>query len=188
MKRIYIIIIFIVCVVVAFFVTKAILDKPVVEPNPPSEILPDDTTEIDPVVVPEPTPVPVVEKDIKQDETLKKENKGKDKGLVEEESDMNAKKEDTPKKHVNISLSEMKQLIENGTYVRDRRLSKKYKIEYVDISEDDALEGLQQNLTYVQQRVDFGDDDDNGWRGFEVVGLDYDEQGLVNCVKIKPIY
>lgn len=188
MKRIYIIIIFIVCVVVAFFVTRTILDKPVVKPNPQPEILPDDTTEIDPVVVPEPTPVPVVEKDIKQDETLEKKDKRKDKGLVEKESDMNAKKEDTPKKHVNISYLEMKQLIENGTYDKDRRLSKKYRIEYVDISDDDAIEGLQQNLEHVKDRVELGKDDDNGWRGFEVVGLDYDEQGLVNCVKIKPKY
>lgn len=184
MRTVYIIIIFIICVVAAFFITKAVLDKPV--DNPVKIEIKKDTDTIpvkDTVDVSESSTIP----DSKSIETLKIQEKEK---TIEKEKDNKESsiKEEVPQKHVNISCSEMKQLIVKGTYVRDRRISKKYRIEYVDVSDDDALEGLQQNLTYIQQRVEFGDDDDNGWRGFEVVGLDFDDQGLVNCIKIKPIY
>lgn len=88
-----------------------------------------------------------------------------------------------PQKHVNISPNEIKNLIKTGRYTSDRRISKNYSIEYVDVSDDDMGE-LQQNFTFVQERVEF-----ETWRDFEVVGIDYDEKnGLVNCVKIRPIY
>lgn len=186
MRTVYIIIIFIISVLSAFFITKAVLDKPV--DNPVKKGIKKNTNTIpvqDTVDVSKSSTIP----DSKSVETLKMQEKEK---TIEKEKDKDNKesniKEEVPQKHVNISCSEMKQLIVKGTYVRDRRLSKKYRIEYVDVSDDDALEGLQQNLTYIQQRVEFGDDDDNGWRGFEVVGLDFDDQGLVNCIKIKPIY
>lgn len=87
-------------------------------------------------------------------------------------------------KPVKMSLSEMKRIITNGTYEKDHRLSKRYKIEYVDVSDDDAITGLQQNFTFIQERIEF-----ETWRDFEVVGLDYDgNTGLVNYVKIRPIY
>lgn len=184
MRTVYIIIIFIISVVVAFFITKAVLDKPV--DNPIKKAIKKDTDTIpvqDTVDVSESSTIP----DSKSVETLKIQEKEKNIEKDKDNKESNIK-EEAPQKHVNISCSEMKQLIVKGTYVRDRRLSKKYRIEYVDVSDDDALDGLQQNLTYIQQRVEFGDDDDNGWRGFEVVGLDFDDQGLVNCIKIKPIY
>ena len=83
---------------------------------------------------------------------------------------------------VRISPQEVKALIVHGKYEKDARLSKKYNIEYEDVSDDDFGE-LQQNLTFVQQQVEF-----EKWRDFEVVGLDFDEQGKVNIVKIRPIY
>lgn len=186
MKKLYVIIIFIVSVVAAYYVTKTISDKQVEEPV--SDTLTQDSVSAitgDSIKASEPLLAIDKKEELKKEVIAEKKEKEKaKKEIVKKEESL----KDAPKKHVNISLSEMKQLIVSGKYVNDRRLSKKYRIEYVDISDDDALEGLQQNFTYVQQRVEFGDDDDNGWRGFEVVGLDYDERGLVNRIKIKPIY
>lgn len=83
---------------------------------------------------------------------------------------------------VKITPQEVKNLIVNGGYERDTRLSKKYGIEYVDISDDD-FDNLQQNFTFVQQQIEF-----ENWRDFEVLDLGFDEQGKVNSVQIRPIY
>jgi len=85
-------------------------------------------------------------------------------------------------KPVNISLSDVKSLIQNGKYENDRRISRSYKIEYVDVNDDD-IDGLQQNLTFVQQQVDY-----ENWRDFDVVGIGFDSNGRVNLIKIQPVY
>lgn len=176
MKKVLILFLFIVSVLIAYFVTKSISGNSVSEDIPePKEYI--DTFEVnsntmdtivdEPIVTPEPTP---------------------DDPIIEPKSEPNVGPKcpdnPSPAKHVNISLSEVKELIQKGTYDKDKRIAKKYRIEYEDVSDDDALEGLQQNFTFIQQRVEF-----ETWRDFEVIGIDYDEQsGLVNVVKIRPIY
>lgn len=84
---------------------------------------------------------------------------------------------------VKITTKEIKELIQNGKYVNDKRIAKEYSIQYMDVSDDD-IEGLQQNLTFVQQQIEFGN-----WKDFSVNGFDYDKKsGKVNIIKIQPIY
>lgn len=176
MKKVLILFLFIVSVLIAYFVTKSISGKSAsddiseepIEYIDSFEVIGDtiDTIVVDPIVTPDPSPVdPII--------------------VPKPEPGPNVPDNPEPiKKRVNISLSEMKQLIQSGTYDKDKRIAKKYSIEYEDVSDDDVLEGLQQNFTFIQQRVEF-----ETWRDFEVIGLDYDEQsGLVNLVKIRPIY
>ena len=88
-----------------------------------------------------------------------------------------------PPKPIKITDDELNALIKNGRYVNDRRIAKNYKIEYEGVSDDD-IDGLQQNLTFVQQQVEY-----ENWRGFEASVGGYDESsGKVNLIKIKPIY
>lgn len=180
MKKIYSVLLFVACALIGFFVSKGLLRKedPVViieEPIPSTpkdevpNVLSQDTITKDQTSS-EPTPAPIIEKDKEETKTeTKTENKP------------DAKTETKPS-HVNISHQEMKSLIQTGKYARDLRIAKNYKITYTDVSDDD-MDNLQQNFTYIQQRVEY-----ETWRDFEVVGIDYDEQGKVNDVTIKPIY
>lgn len=82
---------------------------------------------------------------------------------------------------VNISFSEVKQLIMNGKYEKDKRISKKYVVEYDDLNDDDA--DIQCNLQAVRDMVDY-----DNWKDFQVINLGYDNQGRVNKVTIRPVY
>lgn len=177
MKKLYIVLLFIISVLVAFFVTKSISgDKNPVPENPdtiPVTVDSTDTTE----TIDVPVDTPVVPDPPKPDPTPGL-NPPRPKPIA-----------DTirTKKHVKITFAEVKNLIMSGKYTRDKRISKEYSIAYEDVSDDDFEAGLQQNLQYVQDRVAYGEDG-GGWRGFEVVGLDYDSKGLVNRIVIRPIY
>ena len=181
MKRIYSIILFIVCVLIGYFVSKEFI------PNKTNngDDLPVDTTGItnDTITI--------------DSTTIKDEETNTTPSLSKEETDPSTNtitnptptpsikpKEPTPSPpaHVNISLQEIKSLIQTGKYARDTRIAKNYKIQYTDVSDDDT-DNLQQNFTYIQQRVEY-----ETWRDFEVVSIDYDEQGKVNNVTIRPIY
>lgn len=172
MKRIYSIILFIVCVLIGYFVSKEFIpkNKVQVDPNPQvTDTISDTIKEEKADTIPstseeEPNPSPII------DPTPTPPS-------IES-------KEPTPPTpaHVNISLQEIKSLIQTGKYARDPRIAKNYKIQYTDVSDDDT-DNLQQNFTYIQQRVEY-----ETWRDFEVVSIDYDEQGKVNNVTIRPIY
>ena len=69
----------------------------------------------------------------------------------------------------------------NGDYVKDKRISKNYTVEYDDLNDDDA--DIQNNLQAVRDMVDYGN-----WNDFEVIALGYDNQGRVNKVTIRPVY
>ena len=162
MKKLFIFVVFAICVIASIFITKRIIEKP--EPTPTN--LPTPVSQQDPTPASQPDPTPASQPDPAPA----------------------SQPDPAPVPHVKITFAEIKKLIKNGTYERDRRISKQYSVEYVEVSEDDAITGLQQNLTYVQERVEYGEDGD-GWRDFDVVGVDYDKKsGLVNCIKIKPIY
>lgn len=176
MKKVLIFFLFIVSGLIAFFVTKSISGKSAsddisVEPIEyidSFEVVGDsvDTIVAEPIIIIEPTP----------GDSISGQNNNK-KG-------QNIPDNPVPKPHVSISFSKVKELIQKGTYDKDKRISKTYRIEYEDVSDDD-MEGLKQNLTSIQE--DFIET--GTWRDFEVIGLDYDEQsGLVNVVKIRPIY
>ena len=103
--------------------------------------------------------------------------------LVRITPNINEEKSDTITSHVIITNEEMKKLILSGKYEKDKRIAKEYSIQYMDVSDDD-IEGLQQNLTFVQQQIEFGN-----WKDFSVNGIDYDKKsGKVNIIKIQPIY
>jgi len=200
MKKLYIVLLFIISVLVAFFVTRSISE----DKSPVSEsiVLEPESPEV--VVNPVDTPC---SPEISQPQTINPPNrnqKNKTEGMVtnpqknpalpivKPREPGNVDKPDTikvkPKKHVTITPAEVKKLIMTGRYTKDKRIAKNYSIEYVDVSDDDINAGLQQNLQYVQDRVEYGEDG-GGWRGFEVVDLDYNsETGLVNRIIIRPIY
>lgn len=178
MKKLYIVLLFVISVLITFFVTKSISG----DSNPVPDYLdtiPDTTGTIvinydsvdTPIVPLSPNPVPDSPKVVKPKPPIP----------IPDPDSLKAKK------HVKISTAEVKNLIMTGKYTRDKRISKEYSIDYVDVSDDDLNSGLQQNLQYVQDRVAYGEDGD-GWRGFEVVDLDYDSKGLVNRIVIRPVY
>lgn len=200
MKKVYIVLLFIISVLVAFFVTKSISgDKNPDNEHPDTIPVKRDTTittdttvtidnPVDTLVVPNPP------KPDSNDEVQKKRMEDKITDSLKNANkrnrlDTTVVKSDSikPKKHVKISLAEVKNLIMTGKYTKDKRISKNYSIAYEDVSDDDLEAGLQQNLQYVQDRVAYGEDG-GGWRGFEVVDLDYDSKGLVNRIVIRPIY
>jgi UPF0288 family protein (methanogenesis marker protein 3) len=174
-------------VLIAYFVTKTIFGNP--SPEPQSDEFVADTTATttvddtkDSVQTDEPDIVGNQTGDVKPQPIT-----NTDIGKLKTDTNKTIHKPDTntiakPKKHVNISLSDVKKMIQNGKYSRDYRISKNYRIQYTDVSDDD-FGNLQQNLTNVQEQVEWGN-----WRDFEVVGLDYDESGKVNCIIIRPVY
>lgn len=181
MKKLYLIFVFVLCAVGAYYLTNYLMSKGGEPENPTvsADTIPPIIT--NPVV--NTVSVDTVQNnDVKEIQISNEEHKaGASKNYDDKKDDVVV--QEHPTKHVNISFDEIKKLIMNGRYEKDNRLSKKYKIEYLDVSDDDAMSGLQQNFTFIQQQIEF-----ENWRGFEVVGLDYDEHGLVNLVKIQPIY
>lgn len=174
MKKLYIAIVFITCVIASFFITRRVLDKPLESKNE-SVVNPTDTPKAEkPITQIVDTPkIQTINESIGQSSEVKEVQ-------PTVKTEIQSQKEN---KHVNISLSEVKNLIVEGTYDKDRRLSKKYTINYVEVNDDDIGE-LQQNLTFVQQQIEF-----EKWRDIEVVGIGFDEKnGLVNYIKIQPIY
>ena len=184
MKKIIYSAIFVASVLIAFFVTKSFMDK-----SPQEDV-------VEPV---DTVPAPIVRQDtIPQDSPSTKETDDEDVILDNPSSSISPLPPTPPQptppqptpppptssqtEPVKITQQEVKTLIVNGKYEKDARLSKRYGIEYVDVNDDDFGE-LQQNFTFVQQQVEF-----ENWRDFEVVGLDYDESGKVNVVKIRPVY
>lgn len=174
MKKIIYSAIFVASVLIAFFVTKSFMDK-----SPQEDV-------VEPV---DTVPAPIVRQDtIPQDSPSTKETDDENVILDNPSSSISPLPPTPPQptssqtEPVKITQQEVKTLIVNGKYEKDARLSKRYGIEYVDVNDDDFGE-LQQNFTFVQQQVEF-----ENWRDFEVVGLDYDESGKVNVVKIRPVY
>ena len=170
MKKIFSIILFAVCVLIGYYVSKELIkNSGEFTPGPEPVPVPVDSDTIKPVP-PLPVPVPV------DSDTIKPVP-------PQPVPPQPVPPQPVPKPaHVNISTQEIKKLISNGGYERDSRISKKYKIKYQDVSDDD-WDNLQQNFTYIQERINF-----EAWRDFDVVDMDYDEQGKVNQVTIKPIY
>ncbi len=103
--------------------------------------------------------------------------------LVRITPNINEEKSDTITSHVIITNEEMKKLILSGKYEKDKRIAKEYRIEYIDVNDDD-IEGLKRDdLTSVQLCVGAV------WTDIKVEGLGYDEKtGKVNIIKIRPIY
>ena len=168
MKKVFIAILFIISFIAAFFITRHFESKetPLPEPGPEipdSIIITDDTTAIDT------SAVNII--------NIKNETEG-NKIVDNKKVETLSESEQKPKL---ISCSEVKQLIMNGDYVKDKRISKNYTVEYDDLNDDDA--DIQNNLQAVLDMVDYGN-----WNDFEVIALGYDNQGRVNKVTIRPVY
>ncbi len=82
----------------------------------------------------------------------------------------------------NISKLEVRRLILEGKYEHDPRIAKDYKIEFLDVCDDD-IEVLQQDLACVKQQIEFGN-----WKDFKVIEIEFSESRKVNLIKIQPIY
>lgn len=165
MKKKYIIPVFIACASTSFFTTKLLKENSKTEDDTIHVVKPIiDVRDTIPDTIPAPIPSPP----------------GTDTVVVVPDTIVPPRPVPRP---VNITNEEVKNLIITGRYDLDQRIARRYRIEYLDVNDDD-MEGLQQNLTSVQNMVEFGN-----WRDIEVAGLGFERlTGKVNLVKIRPVY
>lgn len=167
MKKVFIVVLFVISFIAAFFITRSLGSKEETGPE---------TVKIDSV-----NTVPKDSSDITINAEEKKDSLNVNKKEKKVEDKTNKDDVKTEKKPAAISCSDMKVLIMNGNYVNDKRISKNYSVEYDELNDDDA--DIQNNLPAVRNMVDY-----EIWKDFEVISLGFDNQGRVNKVTIRPVY
>ena len=166
MKKVFIVVLFVISFIAAFFITRSLGSK--------------EETGNEPVKIDSVKTVLKESFDIsKNTEKGDSLNVNKKEKKVEDKTDKDEIK--TEKKPAAISCSDMKVLIMNGSYAKDKRISKNYSVEYDELNDDDA--DIKNNLQAIRDMVDY-----ENWKDFEVIGLGYDNQGRVNKVTIRPVY